>query len=173
MRIIIQTTFTFLLWLVVGGLALGERAMPPDYLALGYDEEGKIDTSPEACLALVKEVTQWNETDTQRGAREVCAARLKHVAAYSTLQASYKIFIQEVMKDGRYDWGEAAATVPTLVKTCINHKFSITTGGHNIQIDIIKNEIVAGCLMLAADLMREETRELAARRDNAGCRPRR
>jgi len=68
-----------------------------------------------------------------------------------------------VMKDRRYDWTEAAATVPTLIKTCISHKFSITTGGHNIRIDIINNEISAACLMLAANLLRDETHELVPR----------
>lgn len=163
MRSILRVTFAFFLSLVVGDLALGERAMPPDHLTIGYDEEGKIDASPEACLALVKEITQWNEADTQKGAREVCAARKKHVDAHAALQASDKVFIQVVMKDRRYDWAEAAATVPTLVKTCISHKFSITTGGHNIRIDIINNEIAAACLTLAANLMREETRQLTAR----------
>jgi hypothetical protein len=162
MRAIFQVTFAFLLSLV-GGLALGERVMPPDHLTIGYDEEGKIDASPEACLAAVTEVTQWNEADTQKGAREVCAARKKHIDAYAALQASYKAFIQEVMKDRRYDWAEAAATVPTLIKTCMSHKFSITTGGHNIRIDIINNEISAACLTLAGNLMRDETRQLAPR----------
>ena len=67
------------------------------------------------------------------------------------------------MKDRRYDWAEAAATVPTLVKACMSHKFSITTGGHNIRIDIINNDITAACLALATNLMRDETRQLAAR----------
>ena len=136
--------------------------MPPDHLTIGYDDEGKIDASPKSCLAEVKEITQWNEADTQKGAREVCAARKAHVDAYAALQASYKTFIQEVMKDRRYDWAEAAATVPTLVKTCMNHKFSITTGGHNIRIGIINNEIAAACLTLAANLLRDETRQLTA-----------
>jgi hypothetical protein len=163
MRVTLQVTFAFLLSLVGGDLAFGQRAMPPDRLTVGYDEEGKIDASPKACLAVVKEITQWNEADTQKGAREVCAARKTHVDAYAALQASYKTFIQEVMKDRRYDWAEAAATVPTLVKTCMSHKFSITTGGHNIRIDIINNEIAAACLTLAANLMRDETRQLTAR----------
>jgi hypothetical protein len=163
MRTTLQVTFAFLLSLIVGDLALGERVIPPDHLTIGYDEEGKIDASPQACLALVKEVTQWNEADTRKGAREVCAARQKHVDAYAALQASYKTFIQEVTKDRRYDWAEAADTVPTLVKTCTKHKFSITTGGHNIRIDIINNEIPAACLTLAANLMRDETRQLTAR----------
>jgi len=30
----------------------------------------------------------------------------------------------------------AAATVPPLVKSCIEHKYSITTGGHNIGIEV-------------------------------------
>jgi hypothetical protein len=160
MRAALRVTFAFLLSLVGGDLSFGQRAMPPDHLTIGYDDEGKIDASPKACLAAVKEITQWNEVDTQKGAQEVCAARKAHVDAYAALQASYKAFILEVMKDRRYDWTGAAATVPTLVKTCMSHKFSITTGGHNIRIDIINNEIAAACLTLAANLMRDETRQL-------------
>ena len=53
--------------------------------------------------------------------------------------------------------------MPTLVKTCISHKSSLTTGGHNIRIDIISNEIAASCLTLISNLLREETRQLTRR----------
>jgi hypothetical protein len=152
-----------LLTVAVGSPARAERALPPERLTIGYENEGKIDASPQACLATVKEITEWNEADTQRGAREVCAARKKHIDAYAALQTSYRAFIRQVTMDRRFDWTEAAATVPTLVKTCIAHKFSITTGGHNIRIDIINNEIAAACLTLAANLLRDETRQLTPR----------
>ena len=32
----------------------------PDHLTIGYDHEGKIDASPQACLTYVKEVTEWS-----------------------------------------------------------------------------------------------------------------
>jgi hypothetical protein len=156
-------------FLLVLGLVLGagdaalaqQRAMPPARLTIGYDGEGKVDASPKACLATVKEVTEWNEPDTQKGAREVCAARKAHVEAYAALQAAYKTFIQEVKKDRRYDWAGAATTLATLVKTCIDHKFTITTGGHNIQIDITNNQVATACLTLATGLMRDEAQQLA------------
>jgi hypothetical protein len=162
MRKIVRATFGCLLSLIVADFALGQRALPPNHLTLGYDDEGKIDASPQSCLDLVKGITQWDEADTLRGALEVCVARKKHIDAYAALQASYKTFIQEVMKDNRYNSAEATRTVPTLVRACISHKLSITTGGHNTRIDIINNEIAATCLMLAVDLLRDETRELAA-----------
>jgi len=161
MRTIAKAAFGCLLTFAVGDFALGQRAMPPDHLTLGHDLD-RIDASPQACLTLVKENTQWNETDTLKGALDVCIARKKYVEAYAALQASYKTFIREVMKDGRYDWAEAGSTVPPLVDACIRHKHRITTGGHNIRIDIIDNEIAAACLMLAVDLLRNETRDLAA-----------
>jgi len=152
-----------LLTVAAGSVARAERALPPEQLTIGYEYEGKIDASPQACLATVKEITEWNEADTQRGAREVCAARKKHIDAYAALQTNYRNFIRQVTMDRRLDWTEAAATVPTLVKTCIAHKFSITTGGHNIRIDIINNEIATACLTLAANLLRGETRQLTPR----------
>jgi len=160
MRPTLCVTLALLLSLGSAEHASSQQATPPDRLTIGYDQEGKIDARPQACLADVKEITQWNEADSQKGAQEVCAARKKHVDAYAALQAAYKPFIQAVMKDRRFDWGQAAATVPTLVKTCMDHKFSITTGGHNIQIDIINNEIAAACLTLATTLLRDETRQL-------------
>ena len=56
-----------------------------------------------------------------------------------------------------------ASTVPTLVKTCISHKSSLTTSGHDIRIEIISNEIAASCLRLISNLLREETRRLTRR----------
>lgn len=159
------TTFTIaaLLSLIAAGLAFGERATPPETLVVGYENEGKIDASREACVAHVKEVTEWSEAETQRGAREVCVARRKHIDAYAALQASHRAFIRALTFDRRLDWDEGVSTVPTLVKTCISHKSSLTTGGHNIRIDIINNEITASCLTLISNLLREETRQLTRR----------
>jgi hypothetical protein len=162
-RQLFETMIVALALTALCGLARAERAMPPERLTIGYDDEGKVDASPQACLATVKEITEWNEAETQRGAREICAARKKHVDAYRALQVAYKTFIGTVMKDRRFDWAEAASTIPTLVKTCFAHKFSITTGGHNIGIDIINNEIATACLNLAANLLRQETKQLAGR----------
>jgi hypothetical protein len=159
------TTFIIaaLFSLTAAGLVFGERATPPETLVVGYENEAKIDASREACVAHVKEVTEWSEAETQRGAREVCAARRKHIDAYIALQASYRAFIRALTFDRRLDWDEGASTVPTLVKTCMTHKFSLTTGGHNIRIDIINNEITASCLTLISNLLREETRQLTRR----------
>jgi hypothetical protein len=159
------TTFTIaaLVSLAAASLALGERATPPETLVIGYENEGKIDASREACVAHVKEVTEWSEAETQRGAREVCTARRKHIDAYTALQTSYRAFVRALTFDRRLDWEEGASTVPTLVKTCISHKSSLTTGGHNIRIDIISNEIAASCLTLISNLLREETRQLGRR----------
>ncbi len=160
MRPFATVTLAALVSLAAAGLALGERAAPPETLVVGYEDEGKIDASPQACVAHVKEVTDWSEAETQRGAREVCAARRKHIDAYAALQASYRAFIRALTFDRRLDWDEGAKTVPELVKTCITHKSSLTTGGHNIRIDIISNEITASCLTLISNLLREETRQL-------------
>src|SRR5215470_10130471 len=80
-------TIAALVSLAAAGLASGEPARPPETLVIGYKDEGKIDASREACVAHVKEVTEWSEAETQRGAREVCAARRKHIDAYAALQA--------------------------------------------------------------------------------------
>ena len=149
--------------LAAASVAVAERATTPQTLVVGYENEGKIDASQQACVAHVKEVAEWSEAETQRGAREVCAARRKHIEAYAALQASYRAFIRALTFDRRLDWDEGASTVPTLVKTCMTHKRSLTTGGHNIRIDMISNEIAASCLALVTNLLREETRQLSPR----------
>ncbi len=39
----------------------------------------------------------------------------------------------------------------------MEHKFGLTTGGHNIRIDIIENEIATACLVLGGNLLKDET----------------
>jgi hypothetical protein len=115
----------------------------PSVLIIGYEDEGKVDASPQACLAHVREVTEWDKAATERGAKEVCAARKHHADAYAELQSNYKIFVEEFSKDRRLDLPAAVANLKTLIKACMDHKSDITTGGHNISINIIANEIDA------------------------------
>lgn len=51
-----------------------------------------------------------------------------------------------------------------MVKDCMKHKFDLTTGGHNIMIDIIENNIVSDCLDLGSDLLKSETKDYSAPR---------
>jgi hypothetical protein len=129
----------------------------PAQLVIGYDNEGKVDASPQACLAQVKEVTEWDKAATERGANQVCAARKRHVDAYVALQSNYKAFVEAFSKDRRLNLPEAVSNLKTLIKACMDHKFGITTGGHNIMIDVIDNDISAGCLTLGSNLIKDET----------------
>jgi hypothetical protein len=45
----------------------------------------------------------------------------------------------------------------------MDHKFGLTTGGPNIMIDIIENDIRADCLTLASNLIDETTKHNSAR----------
>ena len=137
-------------------VAHAESAVPSE-LTIGYDNEGKVDTSPQACLAQVKEVTEWDKAATERGAQQVCAARKRHADAYAALQSNYKAFVEAFSQDRRLNLPEAVANLKTLVKACMDHKFGITTGGHNIMIDVIENDISAGCLTLGSNLIKDET----------------
>jgi hypothetical protein len=47
-----------------------------------------------------------------------------------------------------------------MVKACIDHKSGVSTGGHNIMVDVIENDIAAKCLTLGANLLRDEVHEL-------------
>ncbi len=148
--------------------ALGDHARAetaaPDRLVIGYEHEGQIDASAQACLALVKEITEWDKAATEKGAKEVCAARKQHVDAYAALQANYRNFVKAFSADRRLNLPGAVDNLKILVKACIEHKFGLTTGGHNIRIDIIDNDIATQCLVLAGNLIKEETAKYNALR---------
>jgi uncharacterized protein len=131
-----------------------------DRLAIGYDDEGKIDTSPQGCKAYVKETTEWDPVASEKASREVCAARKRHLEAYDQLQQSYQNLMIEMISDRRLNREEASTHLRTFIKSCIDHKYQLTTGGHNIQIDIIPNEIAAACLSLASKMLDYETSHL-------------
>jgi hypothetical protein len=80
----LKSTVAALLLMVPDNAARAETAVP-DRLTVGYDHEDKIAASPQACLAYVKEVTEWDKAATEKGAREVCAARKRHVDAFAAL----------------------------------------------------------------------------------------
>jgi hypothetical protein len=152
---------------IAGAVAGGAQAKDhtlPQTLTIGYEHEGKIDASHQASLALVKEITEWNVAETEKGAKTVCAARQRHVEAYGGLQANYRNFIKAFSADRRLSLPESVASFKTLVKACIDHKTGLTTGGHNIMIDVIENDIVASCLTLGSNLLKDETAKYNAPR---------
>jgi hypothetical protein len=152
-----RPTVLVVLALAVAGTANAENAPLPQHLTLGYEHEGKIDASPAACLALVKEITEWGKAETEQGAKDVCAARKRHVDAYNALQTSYREFIKAFSTDRRLDLAGSVAAFKVLFKACLDHKFGLTTGGHNIMIDIIENDITTACLVLGNNLLKDET----------------
>jgi hypothetical protein len=63
-------------------------------------------------------------------------------------------------QDVRLSPTEAAANLKIMVKACIDHKSGVSTGGHNVMVDVIENDIDAKCLALGANLARDEIHEL-------------
>ena len=188
MSMFLKSTVAALVLMVLDNAARAEAAIP-DPLVIGYDHEGKIDASPQACLQYVKGITEWDKAATEKGAREVCAARKRHVDAYAALaseasgqrrdskvrapdtrpepgssaraalQAAYKDFVKTYSVDRRLNLPGA---LEALVKACMEHKFGLTTGGHNIRIDIIENDIATACLVLGGNLLKDETAKYKA-----------
>jgi hypothetical protein len=143
--------------LCVAGATLAVAGDLPDKLTFGYEYEGEVDASPKACEATVREVVEWSDEEVRKATTDVCAARQAHVEAYQAIQQSYKDFAKTFGEDTRLNTGEAVEHFQQLVKECIDHKSGITTGGHNIAIDIIPNQIAAACLDLGKRLLDEET----------------
>jgi hypothetical protein len=134
-----------------------ERAPLPDKLTFGYDGEGNVDARPEKCLADAHEVVEWSEEETKKAGRLMCAARKKHADAYAAIQKSYQALLKHIEPDHRLNPPEAIAGIEAMVKACIDHKMNINTGGHNIYIDIIPNDVAAACLKLGKDVLDDET----------------
>ena len=153
---LLKATLAVLASLLVISVTRAETAVP-DRLTIGYDNEGKIDAGPQACLAFVKEMTQWDKAQTEKGAKDVCAARKRHVEAYAALQSNYKAFVKAFSVDRRLNLPGAVSSFSALVKACMEHKSGLTTGGHNIMIDIIENDIATQCLVLGSNLLKDET----------------
>lgn len=137
--------------------------VPTGPLMLGYEEEGKVDASPHGCAKYVKNEVEWSKSDTARGIRNVCAARRSHVHAYQALQNKYKSFLEAIDKDKRLNVTAAVTNLKALFKACMDHKWNLTTGGHNIGIDITTNKIAAACLTLGAKLLKDESTQLKGR----------
>lgn len=138
--------------------AQGEARKPlPDHLTFGYDQEGKVDATPAACEAVVKETVEWGPEETKQAVKDVCAARKRHIEAYAAIQKSYKALAKQIEPDHRIDPASAVTAFKAMVKDCIDHKTSLTTGGHNIMIDIIPNDIATACLNIGKTVLDNET----------------
>jgi hypothetical protein len=59
------------------------------------------------------------------------------------IQKSYKALAKQIGDDNRLDTAAAVTSFEAMVKACIDHKSNVTTGGHNIMIDVIPNDIAA------------------------------
>ena len=142
--------------------ALGDP--PPEHLVIGYPSEGEIDASPQKCIDdVTAETTGWAKEDIEVAARKQCDARSRHIASYKALQSNYHILMELLaLRSGHTQADVAAASLKALVNDCINHKQGVSTGGHNIMVNVIENDIISKCLDLGANVMREEIREINA-----------
>ena len=129
----------------------------PDHLSFGYDQEGKVDATPAVCEAVVKETVEWGPEETKQAVKDVCAARKRHIEAYAAIQKSYKALAKQIEPDHRIDPASAVTAFKAMVKDCIDHKSNLTTGGHNIMLDIIPNDIATACLKIGKTVLDDET----------------
>ena len=148
----------FVLLFATGAYAQQDARKPlPAQLTFGYEGEGKVDASTAACEAVVKETVEWGPEETKQAVKDVCDARKRHVEAYAAIQKSYKALAKEIEPDHRIDPASAVTAFKAMVKDCIDHKTDLTTGGHNIMIDIIPNDIATACLKIGKTVLDDET----------------
>lgn len=123
-------------------------------LKLGYDNEGKVDASPASCRAFVREMMTANEADLRKFEAEVCEARTKHKQAYAEFQRVYGEFLVVVGDDNRLDMKAAADHIRSVVASCIDYRWAITSDARNVNVDIIPNRIATDCLETGSSLLR-------------------
>jgi hypothetical protein len=151
---------TIVFLLASGTLAFAQDDLwhpPPDHLTIGYEGEGKVDISPQACDAFVRKNALWSEDEIFDGAREVCAARKRHLLAYEALQKSYAELRELLLTRHGIDSGPPIKSFGVMIRSCIDHKFGLSDGGHNIRSDIIPNDDAATCLKIGKELLDAET----------------
>src|SRR5690348_5768396 len=131
---------------------------PPDRLTIGYDGEGKVEASDQACEKFVREMVDpyWSKDEIFDGTREVCAARKRHLLAYEALQKSYAGVRDQLLTHRKIDAGAAMTSFAAMIKDCIEHKIAMSDGGHNIKMDIIPNDDAAACLKMGKELLDAE-----------------
>lgn len=161
-RLIVAFLLTLLVALSPAVAQEGDTAVPqmPKELVIGYEEEGHVDASDASCRVFVDEVVEWDKAEMDQAVRDVCAVRKRHADAYAALQSAYRAFRAEVAVNPRFDGTAAAKHVAQMIKSCIDHKWAISTGGHNIGIDMVPNAIDADCLDVGRDLLTKETAHL-------------
>jgi len=139
-------------------------------LVIGYPNEGKVDATPDGCSKAVADMTSWKGDDLKQGVMRVCAARTAHVSAYNRLQSDYERFASAISSDGRLNLATSVDQLKIYIKSCMDHQFSTTSGGHNILIDVIPNVIAADCLNRGAELLESDAARLTCQPDKLlGC----
>jgi hypothetical protein len=159
----------------ISGVAANDSASPPAYdagnastnggmptsLVIGYEGEGHVDASDEACRTFVIETVEWEKADVDKAVKDVCAYRKRHVEEYAALQAAYKEFALVLSEQTvRFDGTAATAHLAGMVRSCIDHKSELTTGGQDVGIDMIPNGIAAQCLRFGTEFLTAETMQL-------------
>jgi len=147
---------------------------PPERLIIGSSDSNASSPSDayndedvnhlvQTCVADAAGDTEgWSKKDIEEATRKQCAARKRHVEAYEALQGNYRTLMGLLAQDIRTQPADVAAQLRVMVKACIDHKSGVSTGGHNIMVDVIENDIAAKCLALGANLLRDEIHELVA-----------
>jgi len=145
---------------------------PPERLIIGSSDSNASSPSDayndedvnhlvQTCVADAAGDTEgWSKKDIEEATRKQCAARKRHVEAYEALQGNYRTLMGLLAQDIRTQPADVAAQLRVMVKACIDHKSGVSTGGHNIMVDVIENDIAAKCLALGANLLRDEIHEL-------------
>jgi polar amino acid transport system substrate-binding protein len=155
-----------------GVMRARDEGPPPERLIIGssdsnaslpsdaYDDED-VEHLVQKCVAdAAQDAEGWSKKDIEEATRKQCAARKRHVEAYEALQGNYRTLMGLLAQDIRTNPADAGAQLRAMVKACIDHKSDVSTGGHNIMVDVIENDIAAKCLALGANLLRDEIREL-------------
>ena len=105
--------------------------------------------------------TSQDGLDLDKAVKDVCTYRRRHVEEYAALQAAYQAFALVLREQPtRVDGTAATAHLAAMLRSCIDHKSELTTGGQNVGIDMIPNGIAAQCLRLGTEFLTAETQQM-------------
>jgi len=110
----------------------------------------------EECIADVKEVTSWSESETRKAALKVCELRTIHAREKAKfLTAMDKL--NALYKDTKFSGNLPTATKEAwnVVKSCIDFKQEFTYP-HNVGLLIVPEDLRIRCYRLGSGLVESE-----------------
>ncbi len=133
----------------------------PSTLVIGYEGEGSRRRVEEACRSFVLETVEWEKAEVEQGRKGRLPASVSDTSRpMPRSRPPTRSLPHALHEQTRFDGTAAAAHLASMLRSCMDHKLELTTGGHNVGIDMVPNGIAAQCLRLGTDFLTAETQQI-------------